>query len=80
MRQDANRRDNDKNVGARINELVIPRESELHCDSKGFRAQNGQRSDGAAYRNVDKRILLAVFRSDLVDHEQGERDDRGYIK
>lgn len=78
LRQDADGRDNHKHVGRRVGELVVAGKRQLEGDAKGLDGHDRDGADGRADAQVDERVLLAVSRRHLVDHDTRERaDDEG---
>lgn len=53
-------------------ELVIAGKGKLEGDAKGLGRHDGDGADGGANREIDERILLAVERSNSVNHEDGK--------
>ena len=52
LREDADNNHNAEHVGARMAKLVVPRESKLDGDAKGFDSHDRYRTDGGADRQV----------------------------
>lgn len=78
LRQDADGRDNHKHVGRRVGKLVVPGKRQLEGDAKGLDGHDRDGADGRADAQVDERVLLAVSRRHLVDHDTREHaDDEG---
>lgn len=78
LRQDADGRDNHKHIGRRVGELVVPAKRQLEGDAKGLDGHDRDGADGRADAQVDERVLLAVPRRHLVDHDAREHaDDEG---
>lgn len=75
LRQDADRRDDHEDVGRGMRELVVPGKGELQRDAEGLDGHDGHRADQGADSQVDKRVLLAVDRGNLVDHHGSEYAD-----
>lgn len=63
--------DNHKHIRARMRKLVsvLPAgKCQLDRNSESLRAHDGERPHGAANRDVNERVLLAVFRRYFVNH------------
>lgn len=63
-----------------MRELVVAREGELKSNSEGLDGHDRDGANGGAYREVDECVFLAVYRSNLVDHEDGECYDGNGVK
>lgn len=48
---------------------------ELDRDTERFNGHDGDRANGGADRDEDERVLLAVPRSDAIDHDRGKDRD-----
>lgn len=53
-------------------ELVIAGKGKLEGDAKGLGGHDGDGADGGANGEIDERILLAMERSNSVNHEDGK--------
>ena len=69
LREDAHRRNDDEDVRAGVDKLVLPGEGDLYRNSEGLAAQHCEGTDCAADGDVDERVLFAIFRRDLVYHD-----------
>lgn len=74
--QDAHRGDDNKDICRRMGKLIVAAQRKLDCDTKRLDRHDGHGPDGRADTEVDQRVLLAIFRRDLVYHVAGEDGDR----
>lgn len=58
-----------------MRKLVVARKCKLQGDSEGLDRHDGDGADSRADREVNDGVLLAVDRSNLVNHDDGEYDD-----
>lgn len=58
-----------------MRELIVPAKRQLDGNAKRLDRHNRHAAHGAAYRQVDHRVLLAVIGRDAVDHDDGEDGD-----
>jgi len=70
LRQDTHHHDNEKDISAGVDKLVHARKCQFQCYAECFTAEHRQRSNRAANRNIDERVLFAVYRRNLVDHDE----------
>lgn len=63
-----------------MRELVVAIKGKFQCDPKCLDGHDRHRTNGRAYGNIDKRILLSVNRSNTVDHYRRKDCDSGAIK
>lgn len=69
LSQDADHRDNDEDVGRGIAKLVMARKRQLQRNAECLDGHDRDRPDSRADAQVDERVLLAVDRADLVNHD-----------
>lgn len=55
-----------------MSELVVARKGKFEGDTEGLDGHNRHRSDQGADAEVDQGVLLAIYGSNSVDHEDGE--------
>lgn len=75
LRQNADHHNNHEHISARMRELVITTKRQLNSNAEGLDCHDRHATDGAANRQVDHRVLLAIFWCDFVDHNCGEDGD-----
>lgn len=75
LRQDADCRENHKDIGRRVRELVVASERELKRNAKGLDGHDRDGTDGRADGQVDQGVSLAVGGGNSVDHEDGKGHD-----
>lgn len=62
-----------------MGKLVMACESELQRNAEGLHGHDRYGADGRADRKVDQRVLLAMERRDLVDHDSREDSHDGTV-
>lgn len=72
LRENAAHDHDDEDIGRGMCELVVSRECHLQRDAEGFDEHDRDRASCGADGEVDEWVLAAMFRGDLVDHEDGE--------
>lgn len=75
LRQDADCRENHKDIGRRVRELVVASECELKSNAKGLDGHDRDGADGRADGQVDQGVSLAVDGGNSVDHQDGKSHD-----
>lgn len=75
LRQNADCRENHKDVGRRVRELVVASKCELQSNAKGLDGHDRDGADGGADGEVDQGVSLAVHGGNSVDHENGKSHD-----
>jgi len=63
-----------------MRELVVASKGQFYSNAESFDGHDGDRSDCGANGDVDKRILLAIYWRDLIDHDGGEYCDYKAVK
>lgn len=58
-----------------MSELVVAGERQLQRDAECLDSHDRDRANSRANAEIDERVLFAVLRSDLVDHNAGEDAD-----
>ena len=67
LRQNADHHNNHEHISARMRKLVITTKSQLNSNAESLDCHDGHATDGAANRQVDHRVLLAIFWRNFVD-------------
>lgn len=80
LRQDADNRDENKDVGAGMSELVVASKSQLDGNANTLDGHDGDGSDGAADGNIDERVLASITRAYAIDHDGREDNDQQHIE
>jgi hypothetical protein len=80
LRQNADDCDEDKDVGARMGELVVTGKGQLDGNTDTLDGHDGDGADGAADGNIDQRVLASITRAHAVDHDSREDDDQQHIE
>ena len=78
--QDADAGEDHEDISRGVGELVVAGKRELEGDAKSLDGHDRDGADSRADGQVDESILLAVDRRNLVDHEDGEADDRDSVE
>lgn len=63
-----------------MRKLIFARKSQLQCNAKRFHRHHRNGSDGRANGDKHQRILPAVSRRNLIDHDSGEDADYQAVK
>ena len=69
LRQDAESRNNGKDVGGGLSELIVAPQGKFQGNAKGFDGHDGDGANGRANRDVDEGVSLSVYRCYPVDHD-----------
>lgn len=78
--KDTNHSNNHEDISRRVAELVVPRKGQLESNAKRLDGHDRDGSNSRANAQVDKRILLAVDRPNLVDHNRRENADEQRVE
>ena len=62
-----------------MRELVSPGKGELQSNSKCLDSHDGYRANKRADGEIDQWVSLAVDRSNLIDHDDGENADSASV-
>lgn len=79
LRQNAHSRDDHEHIGRGVSELVVASKGQLQSNAECFDSHDRDGSHERANAEIDERVMLAVDRSNFVDHEDRKCRDRDCV-